>query len=272
MRTGEWTEDGSPYNSAKARPVRGLPEPDDPWYTPFGTPFSALMLSSLYIKQLKWSHGNLILTLSYAATAQSLFRSTQYELRINPFITMLSSYTRVQIVALLAVLSSFVAASEFDARASSLTLPAIFKNATAQVTSLTQQLNRVIVFNSTLKAEPSYVTSVLTQVQGVINNTGAQINQIGKLPFDQISGGLTQSDIQYISTDFVTAVAVSVNAPQSVAAAYPEIRQSIDGVQSCILPLRGWLCIFFPWLCDIWGPWLLVASATFTKIASSISP
>ncbi|KAG9042798.1 hypothetical protein FS837_010387 [Tulasnella sp. UAMH 9824] len=144
---------------------------------------------------------------------------------------MLSSYNRIQTVGLLAVFSSLVAASDFEARASSLTLPAIFKNATAQVTLLTQQLNRVIVFNSTLKAEPSYVTSVLTQVQGVINNTGAQVNQIGQLPFDQISGGLTQSDIQYISTDFITAVATSLNAPQSVAAAYPEIQKSIDGVQ-----------------------------------------
>lgn len=55
---------------------------------------------------------------------------------------MLSSYTRIQIFGLLAVFTSLVAASDFEVRANALTLPAIFKNATAQVTSLTQQLNR----------------------------------------------------------------------------------------------------------------------------------
>ncbi|KAG8945554.1 hypothetical protein FRC04_000688 [Tulasnella sp. 424] len=151
---------------------------------------------------------------------------------------MFSSYKKIQVFALLAVLNSSVAyggqvgegASPFEARASTLTLPDIFKNGTAQVISLGQKLRNVIVFNNTLKAEPAYVQSVLTQVNAVIDNTAAQINQIGKLPFDQISEGLSESDIQYISTDFLNAVAVSVTAPQSIAAAYPEIQKGIDTI------------------------------------------
>ncbi|KAG9041506.1 hypothetical protein FS837_012183 [Tulasnella sp. UAMH 9824] len=138
------------------------------------------------------------------------------------------------IIAIIAISSSSTYATQtreeaprFEARANSLTLPAILKDGTAQITSLTQQINRVVVFNTTLKAEPSYVDSLLTQVGAVIDNTGVQINQIGKQPFDQISGGLTESDIKYITTDFLTAVALSVNAPQSIAGAYPELQQSV---------------------------------------------
>ncbi|KAG8896111.1 hypothetical protein FRC01_011999 [Tulasnella sp. 417] len=144
---------------------------------------------------------------------------------------MFSAPTKVQLVAVLAILSSSVAASDLDARASALTLPDIFKNATAQVTSLSKQLQRAIVFNSTLNAEPAYVQSVLSQVDAVIGNTAAQISQVGKLPFDQVSGGLSESDIQYVSTDFLTAVGVSLVAPQSIAEKYPEIQKSIDTVQ-----------------------------------------
>ncbi|KAG8941940.1 hypothetical protein FRC00_012120 [Tulasnella sp. 408] len=144
---------------------------------------------------------------------------------------MVSSSTKIQFVVVLAALSSAVAASDLDTRASTLTLPGIFKNATAQVTSLRQQLQRAIDFNSTLKAEPAYVQSVLSQVDAVIGNTAAQINQIGKLPFDQVSGGLTESEIQYGSTEFLTAVAVTLIAPQSVADKYPEIQKSIDAIQ-----------------------------------------
>ncbi|KAG8945551.1 hypothetical protein FRC04_000685 [Tulasnella sp. 424] len=193
---------------------------------------------------------------------------------------MFSPFTKFQLVSLVAALSSSVAyaghvgegAIALDARASSLTLPDIFTNGTAQVKAITQQLQRFIVFNNTLNADPSSVEALLTKVQTVVNSTSTQINQIGKLPFDQISGGLTQSDIQYVSTDFVTAVALSVVAPQSIAATYPEIQKSIDGVQACIIPLRGWLCIFFPWLCGIWPPFLLIASATFAKIGQAITP
>ncbi|KAG8894626.1 hypothetical protein FRC00_008656, partial [Tulasnella sp. 408] len=87
---------------------------------------------------------------------------------------MLSPSAKVQLVAVLALLSSAVGASQLDARATTLTIPSIFKNATAQVTSLRQQLQRAIVFNSTLNAEPDYVRSVLSQVNAVIGNTAAQ--------------------------------------------------------------------------------------------------
>ncbi|KAG9024301.1 hypothetical protein FS837_005420 [Tulasnella sp. UAMH 9824] len=148
---------------------------------------------------------------------------------------MFSSSTKTQLAVVLAVISPAVTASELNARASSLTLPDIFKNATAQVTSPRQQLQRTlagaIVFNSTLNAEPDYVRSVLSQVNAVIGNTAGQINQIGKLPFDQISGGLSESELQYVSTDFLTAVGTSLIAPQSVTAKYPELQESIDTIQ-----------------------------------------
>ncbi|KAG8945552.1 hypothetical protein FRC04_000686 [Tulasnella sp. 424] len=192
---------------------------------------------------------------------------------------MFSPFTKFQLVSLVAVLSSSVAyagqigkgAIALDARASSLTLPDIFKNGTAQITAITEELQSVIVFNNTLNADPSYVGALLTKVETVVNSTSDQFSQIGKLPFDQISGGLTESDIQYITTDFFTAVALSVVAPQSIAAAYPEIQQSIDGVQACLLPLRDWICWLCPWLCWILSPWLLVSSATFTKIGQAIA-
>ncbi|KAG8892148.1 hypothetical protein FRC00_012574 [Tulasnella sp. 408] len=139
--------------------------------------------------------------------------------------------SKIQLFSILAVLSSLVAASDVDARAANPTLPDIFKSATSQVTSLTQQINRSIVFNKTLTAEPSYVQSLLGQVQTVVTKAGDQVNQIGKLPFDQISGGLSQSDIQYLSSDFLTAVVLSLNAPKSVVSQYPEIQKSIDGVE-----------------------------------------
>ncbi|KAG8945558.1 hypothetical protein FRC04_000692 [Tulasnella sp. 424] len=149
---------------------------------------------------------------------------------------MFSSYTKIQLFTLLAIISSSVAyaeqveASAFEARAGALTLPAIFQNATTQVTALNLKLRPVIKFNETINGDPQIVQSVLAQINAVIGNTAAQINQIGKLPFDQISGGLSQSDIQYISTDFLNAVAVSVVAPQSIAAAYPGIQKNIDTV------------------------------------------
>ncbi|KAG8945560.1 hypothetical protein FRC04_000694 [Tulasnella sp. 424] len=149
---------------------------------------------------------------------------------------MFSSSAKIQLFALLAVLSSSLAyagpvdASPFDARASALTLPDIFKNATSQVALLSAQLRKAIVFNKTLNAEPEYVQSVLTQVNAVIGNAAAQVNQIGQLPFDQISGGLSQNDIGYISTDFLDAVVVAVTAPQSISAAYPEIQKNIDTI------------------------------------------
>ncbi|KAG8897222.1 hypothetical protein FRC01_011429, partial [Tulasnella sp. 417] len=68
-------------------------------------------------------------------------------------------------------------------------------------------------------------------VQTVVTKAGDQVNQIGKLPYDQISGGLSQSDIQYLSSDFLTAVVLSVNAPKSVVTQYPQIQKSIDGVE-----------------------------------------
>ncbi|KIO23817.1 hypothetical protein M407DRAFT_214054 [Tulasnella calospora MUT 4182] len=184
---------------------------------------------------------------------------------------MFPSHTRIQLFSILAVLSSSVAASDVDARATSQTLPDIFKSATSQIASLTQQINRSIVFNKTLTAEPTYVESLLGQVGQVVTKAGDQVNQIGKLPFDQISGGLTQSDIQYLSTDFLTAVVLSVNAPKSVVTQYPEIQKSIDGVESCMPIFGGWLCYWFPWLCW-WGPWLIYASASFTKLGLAIAP
>ncbi|KAG8945557.1 hypothetical protein FRC04_000691 [Tulasnella sp. 424] len=149
---------------------------------------------------------------------------------------MFSPSAKIQLFALLAVLSSSVAyagpveASAFEARASALTLPDIFKNATSQVTPLRDALRKVITFNTTIDGDPQFVQSVLAQINAVIGNTAAQVNQIGQLPFDQISGGLSQSDILYISTDFLDAVAVSIVAPQSIAAAYPEIQKNIDTV------------------------------------------
>ncbi|KAG8945559.1 hypothetical protein FRC04_000693 [Tulasnella sp. 424] len=190
---------------------------------------------------------------------------------------MFSSYTKIQLFALLAAISSSVAyagpveASAFETRAGALTLPAIFKNATTQVEGLRQKLQRSIVFNTTINGDPQSVQSALTQINAVIGNTAAQINQIGKLPFDQISGGLSQSDIQYISIDFLNAVAVSVVAPQSIAAAYPEIQRNIDTVTASICPIN-WLCFFFPWLCWVWRPWIIFAAATFDKIGVQIAP
>ncbi|KIO23809.1 hypothetical protein M407DRAFT_26737 [Tulasnella calospora MUT 4182] len=182
---------------------------------------------------------------------------------------MFSSSTKIQLVAVLAVISSAAAASELDPRASTLTLPDVFKNATAQVTSLRQQLQRAIVFNTTLNTEPDYVRSVLSQVNAVIGNTAAQVNQIGKLPFDQISGGLSESELQY-------AVGVSLIAPQSVTEKYPELQESIDTIQASICPIN-WLCIFWPWLCWPWlcwpwFPWVFYVSATFKSLSATIAP
>ncbi|KAG8921107.1 hypothetical protein FRC01_000412 [Tulasnella sp. 417] len=185
---------------------------------------------------------------------------------------MLSSpFTKVQLFAVIAVICSAVAASELDARANTLTLPDIFKNATAQVTSLRQQLQRAIVFNTTLNTEPDYVRSVLSQVNAVIGNTAGQINQIGKLPFDQISGGLSESELQYVSTDFLTAVGVSLIAPQSVTEKYPELQESIDTIQSSICPIN-WFCFFFPTLCWPWYPWVFYVAATFKSLSAQIAP
>ncbi|KIO23804.1 hypothetical protein M407DRAFT_9236 [Tulasnella calospora MUT 4182] len=198
---------------------------------------------------------------------------------------MLLSSAKIQLVAVLAVISSAAVASELDPRASTLTLPDIFTNATAQVTSLRQQLQRAIVFNTTLNTGPDYVQSVLSQVNAVIGNTAAQVNQIGKLPLDQISGGLSESELQYVSTDFLTAslpllllwnlhltaVGVSLIAPQSVTEKYPELQESIDTIQASICPIN-WFCFFFPTLCWPWFPWVFYVSATFKSLSATIAP
>ncbi|KAG8916919.1 hypothetical protein FRC01_002781 [Tulasnella sp. 417] len=132
----------------------------------------------------------------------------------------------------------------FESRADGLTLPAILQNGAAKITSLTQQINRVVVFNTTLKAEPSYVNSLLTQVGAVIDNTGIQINQIGKQPFDQISGGLTESDIKYITTDFYTGDQIAFEGRDGT-----EAENFIRNVKSRAFKLgkqkdNGWMAAF----------------------------
>ncbi|KAG8939194.1 hypothetical protein FRC04_006834 [Tulasnella sp. 424] len=182
---------------------------------------------------------------------------------------MFSASTKISLIAFLTAIGSpSTHAAEFEPRASSLTLPDILKNGTSQITSLTRKINSVIVYNDTLKADPSYVGSLLDQVGAAIDNTGAQINQIGKQPFDQISGSLTQSDIQYITTDYVTAVALSINAPQSIAGAYPEIQQGVNQLLQRRDPLRDYLCDLCPWLCPIL--WLSYASAAVTNLGSAL--
>ncbi|KAG8979341.1 hypothetical protein FRB90_008079 [Tulasnella sp. 427] len=184
---------------------------------------------------------------------------------------MLSQATRFQILAVLAFLSSAAAAAQFSPRGGDLTLPSIFRNGTAQVTSLTEKLNSAIVFNSSVKTDPQEVTYILDLIGAVVTGTSDQLKQIADAPFDQISGGLEQNDIVYISNQFLTAATLSLTAPQSIAAKYPEIQKGIDGVQACIIPLGPWLCIFFPWLC-CFGPWLLTAASVFERVASAITP
>ncbi|KIO23812.1 hypothetical protein M407DRAFT_26741 [Tulasnella calospora MUT 4182] len=223
----EWVEAAAPINSANPRTVRRLTEPDDPSHAstdPDSPHLCSYLLHPVVDSVFDIFKTPLIKCFPHPAAFSIHFTP-------HPSTTMFSSSTKTQLLAVLVALSSSVAASDLDARASTLTLPDIFKNATAQVTSLRQQLQRAIVFNSTLNAEPAYVQSVLSQVDAVIGNTAAQINQIGKLPFDQVSGGLTESDIQYVSTEFLTAVSVSLIAPQSVAEKYPEIQKSIDSIQ-----------------------------------------
>ncbi|KAG8975198.1 hypothetical protein FRB90_009589, partial [Tulasnella sp. 427] len=102
---------------------------------------------------------------------------------------------KAQLLAVVVMLASFASASStLDTRASSLTLPDIFRNATTQVTAIQQQINRAIVFNKTV-SDPALVQSLLTKISSVIDNTAAQVNQTGKLPYDQVSGGLSQDEI-----------------------------------------------------------------------------
>ncbi|KIO23805.1 hypothetical protein M407DRAFT_26734 [Tulasnella calospora MUT 4182] len=67
------------------------------------------------------------------------------------------------------------------------------------------------------------------------------------------------------------AVGVSLIAPQSVTEKYPELQESIDSVQASICPIN-WLCIFFPWLCWPWFPWVFYVSATFKSLSATIAP
>ncbi|KAG8992000.1 hypothetical protein FRB90_001137 [Tulasnella sp. 427] len=140
------------------------------------------------------------------------------------------SSLKAHLLAVVILFTSSASASTLDTRASGLTLPDIFKNGTTQVTALRQQLNRAIVFNKTV-SDPALVQSILTQISSVIDSTASQVNKTGKLPFDQVSGGLSQDEIGYISTDFLNAVTLSLVAPQSVVASFPQIQKGIDAVK-----------------------------------------
>ncbi|KAG8938289.1 hypothetical protein FRC04_009127 [Tulasnella sp. 424] len=151
-----------------------------------------------------------------------------------------------------------------------LTVPAIISNGQTQVDAVTQQIRKVIPYggNTTQPIDSQLVSSLLSKVQGTIDNVNSQLQQVAGQPWDAISGGADPDTAEYSLADFAISAVKAVAPASAITDKYPELQKSVDAVTTSVTNL-GPVALAINWR-HFWGWVLIGAGAVLSAIGESL--